>query len=123
MSLPIDAPLPEAQLKAARAALARAKRVGEEYDGVEVATATVRARRYGQAIVEEASRRGVEAIVLAAEEGVRARAGSVLGGRQLVGESTVSETIRYVVARARCRVILTAPARSRGAEREAVPDQ
>ena len=53
MSLPLDAPLPEAQLKAARAALARAKRVGEEYRGVEVATATVRARRFGQAIVEE----------------------------------------------------------------------
>jgi APA family basic amino acid/polyamine antiporter len=123
MSLPIDAPLPEAQLKAARAALARAKRVGEEYDGVEVATATVRARRYGQAIVEEAQRRGVEAIVLAAEEGARARAGTMLGGRTLVGESTVSETIRYVVARARCRVILTAPARTRGRERAPAADQ
>jgi len=112
MSLPIDAPLPDAQLRSARAALARAKRVGEEYEGVEVATATVRARRYGQAIVEEAQRRGVEAIVLAAEDSVRARAGTLLGGRTLVGESTVSETIRYVVSRARCRVILTAPARA-----------
>ena len=44
MSLPLDAPLPDPQLKAARAGLARAKRVGEEYRGVEVATATVRAR-------------------------------------------------------------------------------
>ena len=59
MSLPIDAALPEAQLKRARAALARAKAVGEEYEGVEVATATVRARRAGAAIVEEARRRGV----------------------------------------------------------------
>jgi APA family basic amino acid/polyamine antiporter len=122
MSLPIDAPLPEAQLRAARAALARAKRVGEEYDGVEVATATVRARRLGQAIVEEAARRGVEAIVLAADDRARVRSGSLLGGRTLVGESTVSETIRYVVARARCRVILTAPARS-GAQRAAAVDQ
>ena len=65
MSLPIDAALPEAQLKRARAALARAKAVGEEYEGVEVATATVRARRAGQAIVDEARRRGVQAIVLA----------------------------------------------------------
>jgi APA family basic amino acid/polyamine antiporter len=111
MSLPLDAPLPEQQLTAARAALSRAKQVGEEYRGVEVATATVRARRYGQAIVEEARRRGVEAIVLAAEDTVRSRAGSMLGGRTLVGESTVSETIRYVVERAGCRVILTAPAR------------
>lgn len=35
MSLPIDAALPEAQLKRARSALARAKAVGEEYEGVE----------------------------------------------------------------------------------------
>src|SRR3954451_5676025 len=38
MSLPIDAALPDSQLKRARAALARAKAVGEEYEGVEVAT-------------------------------------------------------------------------------------
>jgi basic amino acid/polyamine antiporter, APA family len=123
MSLPLDAPLPEAQLLAARAALARAKRLGEEYTGVEVATATVRTRRTGQAIVEEARRRGVEAIVLAADETARSRAGSLLGGRTLVGESTVSETIRYVVARAPCRVILTAPARTAAPAREAAPEQ
>src|ERR671931_433786 len=81
MSLPIDAALPDAQLKRARAALARAKAVGEEYEGVKVATATVRARRAGQAIVEEARRRGVEAIVLAAEEPSRIRGGALLGGR------------------------------------------
>ena len=125
MSLPLDAALPEPQLKAARAALARAKRVGEEYRGVEVATATVRARRFGQAIIEEARRRGVEAIVLAADEtaGARGRAGSLLGGRTLVGESAVSETIRYVVDRARCRVILTAPARAATPAPEGTLDQ
>ena len=57
LSLPLDAPLPEAQIKRAREALARAKVVGEEYEGVEVATAIVRARRAGQAIVNEARRR------------------------------------------------------------------
>src|SRR3954452_7470688 len=81
MALPIDARLPDAQLEKARAALRRAKAVGEEYEGVEVATATVRARRAGQAIVEEARRRGVEAIVLAAEEPSRIRGGALLGGR------------------------------------------
>ena len=68
MSLPLDARLPEEQVKHARQALARAKAVGEEYGGVYVATATVRTRRAGYAIVEEARRRGVEAIVLGAEE-------------------------------------------------------
>jgi len=81
MALPIDARLPEAQLDRARAALRRAKLVGEEYGGVEVATATVRSRRAGQAIVEEAKRRGVELIVMAAEEPSRIRGGAVLGGR------------------------------------------
>jgi APA family basic amino acid/polyamine antiporter len=109
MSLPIDARLPESQLKRARAALARAKTVGEEYTGVEVATATVRARRAGQAIVDEARRRGVEAIVLAAEEPSRIRGGALLGGRGGPLENFVGDVTKYVVGKAPCRVILTAP--------------
>jgi APA family basic amino acid/polyamine antiporter len=108
LSLPLDAPLPDAQIKRARQALARAKAVGEEYEGVEVATAMVRARRAGQAIVNEAKRRGVEAIVLAAEEPSRVRGGALLGG---VGplENFVGDITKYVVNKAPCRVILTAP--------------
>jgi APA family basic amino acid/polyamine antiporter len=109
MALPIDARLPEAQLETARAALRRAKAVGEEYAGVEVATATVRARRAGQAIVDEARRRGVEVIVLAAEEPSRIRGGAVLGGRASL-DNFVGEATKYVVNKAPCRVILTAPA-------------
>ncbi len=108
LSLPLDAPLPEGQISRARAALARAKVVGEEYEGVQVATAMVRARRAGQAIVNEARRRGVEAIVLAAEEPSRVRGGALLGG---VGplENYVGEITKYVISKAPCRVILTAP--------------
>jgi len=109
MSLPIDAALPEERLKTARAALARAKAVGEEYEGVEVATATVRARRAGEAIVDEARRRGVEAIVLAAEEPSRVRGGALLGGTGAPNENFVGELTKYVVTKAPCRVILTAP--------------
>jgi APA family basic amino acid/polyamine antiporter len=109
MSLPIDAALPEAQLKRARAALARAKAVGEEYEGVEVATATVRARRAGQAIVDEARRRGVQAIVLAAEEPSKIRGGGLLGGRGGPLDNFVGEVTKYVLAKAQCQVILTAP--------------
>ena len=88
LALPMDAPLPDAQVRRAREALARAKLVGEEYEGVEVATAIVRARRAGEAIVREARRRGVEAIVLAAEESSRVRGGSLLGGRAARSRTT-----------------------------------
>jgi APA family basic amino acid/polyamine antiporter len=112
MSLPIDGRLPDAQLRRARKALARAKAVGEEYQGVEVATATVRARRAGQAIVEEARRRGVEAIVLAAEEPSRIRGGALLGGRSGANDLFVGDVTKYVLAKADCQVILTAPGRA-----------
>jgi basic amino acid/polyamine antiporter, APA family len=109
MVLPLDAPVPDAELKRARKALARAKAVGEEYEGVEVATAVVRARRAGEAIVHEAKRRGVEAIVLAAEEPVRTRGGVLYGGKQGLHDTFVGETTRYVVNKAPSRVVLTAP--------------
>jgi APA family basic amino acid/polyamine antiporter len=75
-----------------------------------VATATVRARRAGQAIVEEAKRRGVEAIVLAAEEPSRIRGGALLGGRAGAMDNFVGEVTKYVLGKADCQVILTAPA-------------
>ena len=109
MSLPLDARIGEEDLKRARKALQRAKAVGEEYEGVEVATATVRARRAGEGIVREAKRRGVEAIVLAAEEPTRMRGGPLLGGKRGLYDTFVGQTTRYVVTKAPCRVILTAP--------------
>ena len=109
MALPLDTPVPDSELKRARAALARAKAVGEEYEGVEVATAVVRARRAGEAIVREAKRRGVEAIVLAAEEPVRTRGGVLYGGKEGLRDTYVGETTRYVVTKAPTRVVLTAP--------------
>jgi basic amino acid/polyamine antiporter, APA family len=110
MSLPLDARLPDAQLKHARQVLARAKAVGEEYTGVHVATATVRTRRAGYAIVDEARRRGVEAIVLGAEEPTAIRGGARLGGLGGPLDSYVGDVTKYVVRKAPCRVIVTAPA-------------
>jgi APA family basic amino acid/polyamine antiporter len=109
MALPLDARVPDEELQRARAALKRAKSVGEEYEGVEVATAIVRARRAGEAIVHEARRRGVEAVVLAAEEPTRVGGGLRLGGKPGLHDTVVGETTRYVVNKAACRVILTAP--------------
>jgi APA family basic amino acid/polyamine antiporter len=120
MSLPIDARVPEERVSEARRVLARAKQVGEEYEGVEVATAMVRGRTVGQAIVSEARRRGVEAIVLAAEEPSRIRGGALLGGRTRVRDRFVGETTRYVVEKAPCKVILTAPPEGEEGLREGV---
>lgn len=118
MALPLEARLPEEQIKHARQVLARAKAVGEEYSGVHVATATIRARGAGHAIVEEARRRGVEAIVLGAEEPSRIRGGARLGGGGLPLENYVGRITKYVIDKASCRVIVTAPpgqdARSQG---------
>jgi len=109
LSLPLDARLPDAQVGVARAALARAKAVGEEYEGVSVATTMIRARRVGQAIVNEARERGVQAIVLAAEEPSRIRGGALFGGAGGPLDNYVGEIAKYVIRKAPCRVILTAP--------------
>jgi APA family basic amino acid/polyamine antiporter len=112
MSLPIDGPLPDGQRAEAKAALARARAVGEEYDGVRVATSAVRARSYGRGIVEEAERRGCEAIIMVAPPPTgrsrSGRAGSALGAIGGRGEA-LGVTARYVVEHARCQVILGAP--------------
>ena len=120
MSLPIDARVPNERVVEAKRVLARAKEVGEEYEGVEVATAMVRGRSAGQAIVSEAKRRGVEAIVLAAEEPTRTKGGARLGGRARTRDRFVGETTRYVVEKAPCSVILTAPAVDLDGERRDV---
>ena len=121
MALPLDAEIEEERLAGARRALARAKEVGEEYEGVEVATATTRARSAGAVIVEEARRRGVEAIVLAAEEPTRIRGGRILGGRGGSRDRFVGEVTREVIEHAPCRVIVTAPPAEDAGEREADP--
>jgi APA family basic amino acid/polyamine antiporter len=109
MSLPIDARVPEERVAQARKALARAKEIGEEYEGVEVATAMVRGRTVGAAIVFEAKRRGVEAIVLAAEPPSRIRGGARLGGHGMARDRFAGDLTRYVVEKAPCKVFLTAP--------------
>ena len=120
MSLPLDARVPDDRITAARRALARAKEVGEEYEGVEVATAVVRARSVGAGIVDEARRRGVDAIVVAAEQPSRVRGGALLGGRGGPRERFVGEMTRYIVEKAPCRVILTAAPAGEDGIREGV---
>jgi APA family basic amino acid/polyamine antiporter len=76
---------------------------------VEVATAMVRGRTAGSAIVTEARRRGVEAIVLAAEAPSRTRGGRRMGGHGVARDRFAGEITRYVIEKAPCKVLLTAP--------------
>jgi APA family basic amino acid/polyamine antiporter len=80
----------------------------------------VRGRTVGQAIVSEARRRGVEAIVLAAEEPSRVRGGAILGGRGRSRDRFVGDTTRYVIEKASCKVFLTAPPAGEEGTREGV---
>jgi basic amino acid/polyamine antiporter, APA family len=109
MALPIDAPMSEAQQRRAADALRRAKVVGEEYAGVTVQTARVRARSVGAKIVEEARRRGVQAIVMGAEPPSRVRGGALLGGRAGARADFLGAVTKYVAEKADCQVIITAP--------------
>src|ERR1700744_5640782 len=97
MSLPLDTRVPDEDLKRARAALARAKAVGEEYEGVEVATAVVRARRAGGAAVRGARPGGVGGIGRPGEEPTRVGGGLRRGGKPGLHDTVVGETTRYVV--------------------------
>jgi APA family basic amino acid/polyamine antiporter len=109
MSLPLNARLPEEKVEQARRALARAKQIGEQYQGVEVATAAVRGRTTGSTIVEEARRRGVEAIVIGAEPPSLIRGGGILGGVSGSRPSELGEVTAYVLEKSPCRVVVTAP--------------
>jgi len=78
----------------------------------------LRARRVGGGIVREERRRGVEAIVLAAEEPSRVRGGTLFGGGSPL-ENYVGEVTKYVIRKAPCRVFLTAPPTDREERRDA----
>ena len=60
-------------------------------------------------IVEEARRRQVEVIVMGGEPPSRVRGGPVLGGRGGSRPPEVGEVTEYVLNKAPCRVLLTAP--------------
>jgi APA family basic amino acid/polyamine antiporter len=119
MSLPLDARLPAEQVARAREALERAKRIAEEYEGVEVVTSAVRGRTTGATIVEQARRHKVEAIVIGAEPPSPIRGGGILGGVGGSRPKELGEVTAYVLAKAPCRVVVTAPPDSGRADQAA----
>jgi APA family basic amino acid/polyamine antiporter len=105
----IDDPMPEeAERKAARAT-ARARDIAMEYSGVDVSAEIGRVRRAGTGIVHAARERNSDAIVMGAEPPSRIRGGANLGGVGDARPEEVGPVTAYVLKRAPCQVLLTAP--------------
>jgi APA family basic amino acid/polyamine antiporter len=109
LTLPLDAKLPPEREEEAQRALERAREVGEEYEDVEVSTEVVRARKVGAGIVETARRSGAEAIVVGAEAPTKIRGGAKIGGIGAAKPAEIGAATEYVLKKAPCRVLLTAP--------------
>jgi APA family basic amino acid/polyamine antiporter len=109
MALSLDAELPPEIEAEARRALARASDVGEEYEDVRVTAEVVRARGVGAGIVEAARRYGSEAIVIGGEPPTKIKGGARLGGIGAAKPAEIGAATEYVLKKAPCRVLLTAP--------------
>ncbi|MDQ3724775.1 MAG: amino acid permease [Actinomycetota bacterium] len=109
LTLPLDAKLPKEREERARRALQRAREVGEEYEDVEVATEVVRARKVGAGILEAARRANPEAIVIGGEPPTKIRGGATIGGIGAAKPAEIGAATEYVLKKAPCRVLLTAP--------------
>jgi len=100
IQVPLDRPLADPMQQESERAereLREAAALGSQY-GVSVVTRIVRTRNVGEAIVDEARRRGSEIIVLGAEQ------------RQRGGEKMFGRVIDYVLRNADCRVMVGTPA-------------
>jgi APA family basic amino acid/polyamine antiporter len=109
LTLPLDAKLPKEREEQARRALERAREVGEEYEDVEVSTDVIRARKVGAGILEAARRGHAEAIVIGGEPPTKIRGGGVFGGIGAAKPAEIGAATEYVLKKAPCRVLLTAP--------------
>ena len=97
LELPLDAYLPE-RVEEANEQLDEASAIGELY-GVRVIERIVRARNAGRAIVDEATRRDSEIIVMGGPRRVRL----AVGKRAIFGD-----TVDFVLKHATCRVMVAA---------------
>lgn len=109
LTLPLDAKLPREKEERARRALERAREVGEEYEDVAVSTEVIRARKVGAGILEAARRGSAEAIVIGGEPPSKIRGGATIGGIGAAKPAEIGAATEYVLKKAPCRVLLTAP--------------
>ncbi len=112
LTLPLDAELPIEVEREASRALRRASDVGEEYEDVRVTAETMRARGVGPGIVEAARRNSAEAIVIGGEPPSKIKGGARLGGIGAAKPAEIGAATEYVLKKAPCRVLLTAPPES-----------
>jgi APA family basic amino acid/polyamine antiporter len=101
LELPLDAYLPD-EVAAADRALDAARAIGESY-GVRVIERIVRARNAGRAIVDEATRRNTEIVVMGGPRRVRLAAGR---------KAIFGDTVDFVLKHAPCRVMVAAGRRA-----------
>ncbi len=109
LTLPLEAELPVEREQEARRAVERAREVGEEYENVSVIATVLRARDVGAGIVEAARRSGAEAIVVGGEPPSKIRGGATLGGIGAAKPAEIGAATEYVLKKAPCKVLLTAP--------------
>ena len=110
LTVPLDSPPPSQRMEVANRALERALEVGHEYETVDVNISVVRARSVGAGIVNAARDRGVEVIVMGGEPPTRILGGAVLGGVGGARPAEIGPVTEYVLKKAPCRVLVTAPA-------------
>jgi APA family basic amino acid/polyamine antiporter len=109
LALPLDAELPPEREREAQRAVERAREVGEEYENVTVTARVSRARDVGAGIVDAARRSGAEAIVVGGEPPTKVRGGATLGGIGAAKPAEIGAATEYVLKKAPCKVLLTAP--------------
>jgi APA family basic amino acid/polyamine antiporter len=109
LALPLEAELPPEREEEAQRAVERAREVGEEYENVAVVATVVRARDVGAGIVEAARRSEAEAIVVGGEPPTKVRGGATLGGIGAAKPPEIGAATEYVLKKAPCKVLLTAP--------------
>jgi APA family basic amino acid/polyamine antiporter len=109
LTLPLDAQLPDGIEAEAERALQRAGEVGDEYEDVKVSAEVVRARKVGAGIVEAARRHASEAIVIGGEPPTKIKGGATLGGIGAARPAEIGAATEYVLKKAPCQVLLTAP--------------
>jgi APA family basic amino acid/polyamine antiporter len=110
LTMPLTSAPPDDRMEVANAALARAGEVGEEYETVEVNLSVIKARSVGAGIVEAARYRKAEVIVMGGEPTSKIRGGALMGGIGGARPAEIGPVTEYVLRRAPCRVLITAPA-------------